>query len=113
VSLTKRVDLGEGRWAEVYTVRLHGVRVAMERLVRRSEDDDDPDYRGEAIRTLVTSWGGILSPADGSALDLSVEGMARARAQDIDAVYEAAMTAYKEARAAETGPPPLPPTSSD
>jgi hypothetical protein len=121
VSLTKRVDLGEGRWADVYTTRLHGVRVALDRLVARSKDDEEEsvDFMSDAIRLLVTAWN-LTSPVDGQPLAFSrsdVIAPAECRVELlpvplIEQVYEAALEAWAEARAAEHGPPPSPPTSS-
>lgn len=89
-----RIDLGEGRWAEVHDVILQEHAVAMEgAYFRGSRSIDDGvfpvSFKNEVLMAMVGSWSfGEVSP----------EVIAKVPAHVIDVLFEACEKAYVEGR---------------
>lgn len=107
MTATKRVELGAG-WADIYTVRTHGMVRDMEAAVRKYGDaSDEPSTEGlrtKWILTLTKQWSGVVSPLTGELLDLNEAGLDAADQGLVERLFEAVAEAYADARKAEQLP---------
>ena len=99
--VVERFDLGDGQWADIRTVRLHGVErhiLAIEaRWLRALQTGEDaPDDDGAVILGYVLDWH-VRDPMSGEPLELAQSGLDKADQDVVSRLYDRIMIIRKPA----------------
>ena len=77
-----------GASARIHTRPTHGQARQIAKVYAQSMGSDDPlAIEPRVILLLVTEWSGVRDPDTGEELPLSTEGLERADAEDVNALF--------------------------